>query len=50
MKDKIPFEVRCIIPFIGWLDKHPVVHKIILALMGAAIVVAAFFYNFTTNN
>ena len=48
MNKKAPIEVRAIIPFVDWLDRHPAAHKAMLILLGAAIAVVAFFYDFTT--
>lgn len=45
---KTPFEIRCIMPFAEWLDKHPTIHNVLLVLMGIAMAFAAFFYEFTT--
>ena len=47
-KDEIPASVRCIIPFAGWLDRHPAVTNIILTIGTIALFWMVLTYNFTT--
>jgi len=47
-KDEIPASVRCIIPFAGWIDRHPVITNIILIAGAIALFWMVLTYDFTT--
>ena len=44
---EIPMEIRYIMPFAGWLERHPTLSNILLWLMGLALVYVVFTYEFT---
>ena len=46
--EEIPASVRCIIPFAGWLEKHPMVFRLILIIESLALIWAVTTYEFTT--
>jgi hypothetical protein len=48
-RDEIPMEIRMIVPFAEWLDRHPTCFNLILWLMGAALVYTVWTYDFTTS-
>ena len=45
----IPMEIRCIVPFAAWIERHPVIFNIILTIETIIMVLGIFFYDFTTN-
>lgn len=47
-KDEIPMSIRCILPFAGWLNKHPKVFNAILIIEAIALAYVVFTYDFTT--
>lgn len=48
-KDEIPMEIRMIVPFAEWFDRHPTCFYLILWLMGAAMAYVVWAYEFTTH-
>lgn len=47
-KDEIPMSIRYIVPFAGWLNKHPKVFNTILIIEAIALAYVVFTYDFTT--
>ena len=47
--NNIPWEVRSVLPFAAWIDRHPRISNVLLWLMGFACLWAVLTYNFTTN-
>lgn len=47
-KDEIPMSVRCIVPFAGWMKRHPKLTNAILIIEAIALAYVVFTYNFTT--
>ena len=45
----IPAEIRYIVPFAGWMERHPKVMNVIFVIEAVAVALAVFFYDFTTN-
>jgi hypothetical protein len=43
----IPAEIRYIVPFASWMDRHPVITNIIIVIMALALAYAVFTYEFT---
>jgi hypothetical protein len=48
-KDEIPMSVRCIIPFAGWLEKHPRISTLIYIIEAIAMMYMVLTYDFTTH-
>ena len=50
MKEKveIPMSIRCIVPFAGWMARHPKIVNAILIIEAIALAYVVFTYNFTT--
>ena len=44
----LPAEVRLVVPFAEWVDKHPKMVKFILFVEFLAVIGTALCYNFTT--
>ncbi len=40
-------EIRMIVPFAAWLDRHPAIANIIIGIMALALAYAVFSYEFT---
>ena len=40
-------EIRMIVPFAAWLDRHPTIANIIIWIMALALAYAVFSYEFT---
>ena len=47
-KDEIPMSIRCILPFAGWLNKHPKVFNAILIIEAIILAYVVLTYDFTT--
>ena len=47
-EDEIPMSIRCIVPFAGWLNKHPKVFNAILIIEAIILAYVVFTYDFTT--
>ena len=47
-KDEIPFEIRCIVPFAGWMVRHPKIVNAIIIIEAIALAYVVMTYNFTT--
>ena len=47
-KDEIPMSIRCILPFAGWLNKHPKLTNTILIIEAIALAYVVLTYDFTT--
>ena len=47
-QDTIPAEIRYIVPFAGWIERHPRLSNIGLALLGLALAWVVLNYEFTT--
>lgn len=45
----IPTEIRFIVPFTAWSEKHPILMNIIFAIEAVIMFLIVLFYNFTTN-
>ena len=48
-EDDIPLSVRCIVPFAGWMSRHPKLTNLIIVIELLALAYVAFTYDFTTN-
>ena len=46
--DHIPAEVRMIVPFSGWIARHPRIVNIMLVMAGVALLWIVLNYRFTT--
>jgi len=47
--NEVPDSVKIIIPFAEWLDRHPVITNILIAIGVAAMVFVALTYEYTAN-
>ena len=47
-KDEIPMSIRCILPFAGWIARHPKITNAILIIEAIALAYVVFTYDFTT--
>ncbi len=45
----IPAEIRYIVPFVGWMERHPILMNIIFIIEAIAVALTIFFYDFSTN-
>ena len=46
--EELPAIVRCIVPFAGWLNRHPRIFNFILIIEGLALLWMVLTYDFTT--
>lgn len=45
---EIPTDVRMVVPFAGWMDRHPVLTNVIIGLGIVALCWVVLTYDFTT--
>jgi hypothetical protein len=45
---EIPTDVRMVVPFAGWIDRHPMVANVIIVLGIVALCWVVLTYDFTT--
>ena len=47
-KDEIPMSIRCIVPFAGWMARHPKIVNAILIIEEIILEYVVFTYDFKT--